>query len=57
MNTKELFELRKLINAAIVKQLHEEDHVLARAISNVITGIAFDIGRIADAIERSCQDG
>jgi hypothetical protein len=51
MNTTELAALRKLIDEAISKQLPATEQQMARAVTNVITGIAFDLGRAADALE------
>jgi len=55
MKRKEIERLRDLINEAIAEQLPEKDKDVALAISNVITGMAVDIGRIADAIERIAE--
>lgn len=51
MDAKELTQLRELLFNAIDKQLPEKERVIAHAITTVLTGMAFDLGRIADALE------
>jgi len=51
MDSAQIERLRLMLDAAILQQLPPKEQEMARGIAGVILGIAFDIGRIASALE------